>query len=589
MRTKSIALLALASGVLALGVAGFSGIEGAKAPSLYTQADSNATRSFTITASDFKNNQGGDVNIAGVTAHYDNAQINGSTVTLKSVFYTLTRSGAEKDGTVRGNGFTRIVFENFGGTYTGQVSLWDVNGNYKDQVSTISADVDLTKGDTVPANSRRGFHMPIPPDKTLSFTSATFYYECGTVSPSVTISGDDAVNVGSDLNLTANTEDIFASDSATYEWVSSDPDSLSIVGNGKTAVAHGEAGADSVTVTVTAKSGGVAIASDTFDVRVIAQAATIIEVPLKNSVVSWGAGAAGVIGLDLTGIDGVTGTDIHDLVSAKKMAVTITGISMTFKSFELENYDNDHWQAQFVYSNPPADNYYTINILITDTDNNRKFNTDAYFYGKEQVNTISIVGDNSVDIGKTLELNVSSHKAGLTVSSVVWSSSSDNIAEVSSSGVVTGMAAGQADITATITGSDGEEYVDTKRITVIDPSAEKALVPWYIGGTGDHANHRASAGLWTWVDVTELGYSAFDEFGGSKIKSLSYSTTSVTFNVWSDPIEVGGHHIGRMYLVLGAAYDGVLKVQLEKADGTKAYGSITFTSGAGGSYNQNID
>lgn len=68
----------------------------------------------------------------------------------------------------------------------------------------------------------------------------------------------------------------------------------------------------------------------------------------------------------------------------------------------------------------------------------------------------------TVEVENTVTLSVSTYPAD---AQVTWSSSAENYATVSSSGVVTGVAEGSATITATII-VDGQAYTDTCAVTV---------------------------------------------------------------------------------------------------------------------------
>ena len=86
--------------------------------------------------------------------------------------------------------------------------------------------------------------------------------------------------------------------------------------------------------------------------------------------------------------------------------------------------------------------------------------------GEEPAITLSISGENTVETGKTITLTVS----GQGENQVQWETSDERIAIVSG-GVVTGVAAGIATITASVT-VDGKECQGTHTVTVTAPAAE---------------------------------------------------------------------------------------------------------------------
>ncbi len=84
------------------------------------------------------------------------------------------------------------------------------------------------------------------------------------------------------------------------------------------------------------------------------------------------------------------------------------------------------------------------------------------------VDTITISGANTVDVGRTTQLTTGTASDELNGSNILWSSSDTTKATVSSTGLVTGVGAGEVTITASV-----KEYPDTyatKVITVKQPN-----------------------------------------------------------------------------------------------------------------------
>ena len=138
---------------------------------------------------------------------------------------------------------------------------------------------------------------------------------------------------------------------------------------------------------------------------------------------------------------------------ANGQEITYTGISTTYK---------------FTKTNSPA-KAITVDSSKNATSENTFFGSvqtpDTISVGTPSVSVIPSAA--SVDVGGTIALGAVTAPVGENVS---WSSSSTTYATVNSDGVVTGVAAGSATITATIT-VDGTNYTDTCTVTVNTPSA----------------------------------------------------------------------------------------------------------------------
>lgn len=80
------------------------------------------------------------------------------------------------------------------------------------------------------------------------------------------------------------------------------------------------------------------------------------------------------------------------------------------------------------------------------------------------VEDIEIFGDQQVAVGETIQLEADIDPTNATVQTLAWASSNEEVATVSSAGVVTGVAAGYANISASAT--DGSGVADTINIQV---------------------------------------------------------------------------------------------------------------------------
>ena len=72
----------------------------------------------------------------------------------------------------------------------------------------------------------------------------------------------------------------------------------------------------------------------------------------------------------------------------------------------------------------------------------------------------------SIGVNETLQLTATVAPSNATTKAVTWESKAPTVASVSSSGLVKGLKAGTADITATVTNADGTKKTATCRITV---------------------------------------------------------------------------------------------------------------------------
>ena len=472
MRTKSIALLALASGVLALGVAGFSGIEGVGAPSLFTSA-TKQTSAIRLNAADFANGNfqkyGMNFIVGGTTVSNDIATIsNGS-------FYINDVGGysgdSKSDGGYRGDGFTAVKF--YGATTEGAgfvvYGMKPRVGGVAYTQATYTSDNGVVSFDlsaeTNGMNRRRvQFNTGAG---SISFSYVELEYECVVATPSIEISGADAVNVGSQIELTATTTDIFDSDNATYEWVSSDTNKATVSGNGKTATVSGVAAADAVTITVRAKDGETLIASDTFDIRVVAEAAEEVEMDILKTTNWLGSGL--FMHIKPNSVAGMTASALENL---PRRAI-LEGSNLSF-SLNDGNGDYGHGAQKadgdtVIYITasgaPASTDDFSVSFEFTDTVANKIYKATANFVGANLKYGVSIqTASRDVLVGDDLALTAVNNQGGENPT-YAWNSSDDEVATVSNAGVVTGVADGQATITVTMT-VGGKQYTDSVVINV---------------------------------------------------------------------------------------------------------------------------
>ena len=111
MKVKQL-LIFTACALLGVGAIGTIAAHGINPISPFTShADVVTSGSYTLTAADFTNGAG-NLTKGGETWHYDNASVSGDVVTITGVMFTTTHSGTSRNGSRRGDGYTRMVFSN---------------------------------------------------------------------------------------------------------------------------------------------------------------------------------------------------------------------------------------------------------------------------------------------------------------------------------------------------------------------------------------------------------------------------------------------------------------------------------------------
>ncbi len=112
----------------------------------------------------------------------------------------------------------------------------------------------------------------------------------------------------------------------------------------------------------------------------------------------------------------------------------------------------------------------TVRITATSTVDGSKSGFLDVTVSAGQINSVTVTGGSTkVKEGQTLQLTATVSKTGVVSDAVTWSSSSEAVATVSSSGLVTGVSAGSATITATSV-ADPSKF-GTYNIQVTDSSA----------------------------------------------------------------------------------------------------------------------
>ena len=479
---KKRLMLVMGLAVAALGIGATAAVLGST-PAVFTRA-TGETRSIVLNAADFTA-ASGNFNKSGIVFHYEGISKNGNTVTMSNgqLYMTMDHySGDSIEGGLRGNGFTALAIDGLKLSGAGYI-IYGKTGTADNAAATysVAANVDLTRNGEVLNAKRRRIHINSGTEGSISFTKITYTYECVAATPTVVISGDTSVNKGSTLNLTAETQDI--ANTATYTWTSSPASVATIVGDGKSATVTGVAGGDA-TITVQAVVNEAVVASDTFAITVIEEAATYYKVEVLASSNWVGAGLNYHINPSSVG---KTSAQLGALTFSMELT-SLTGNPLAFSMTGSHDYGNAQivsdtdTNVYMTASRPPADNdRYSLRLEFRDAANNTIYYALAKFEGVAILPDVQITGGaTSVDIDGDLALTAVINEDGFTPVSYVWSSSNDSIATVDGddlTAIVTGKAVGTVDITLTVTDSAANALVGTFALTVTDPN-HKVYMGW---------------------------------------------------------------------------------------------------------------
>ena len=590
MKKKSFfALTAAAFAMTGIVVAGAVALvnHGGFAPYL-TKASPKENGSYTLTAANFSNGAGDVVVGDGITWHYNSVAVVGDTVTVSDVMYTSVRSGSTRNGSRRGDGYTRLQFT--GLDLTDAVGLvvheTDIDGAVKKGGNEVSADVDLTFGGTVSSEDRRGLHFAQAGGSSFSFTSLTLSYDCTAVSPAVEITtAAPTLDVGENAVLQTATSDVFAGDVTAFNWVSSDTDVATIVGNGATATVTGVADG-TATVTVTMSVNGEGAFTDTLLV-------TVSETPSTPVDVDLGEGSFILGNQVFTYFDTTSTGKTAAQITALPMTAKLEGINNTIASNEIQSVVDNTFRVYSPMANGAVglSDAFTLTYTFKDSVNHYKYIGVAHYDGGELVPAISLSAASfSVDEGDTLEVTASKASYFTTGTPTFTFQSLDTdvftVSAVDNVATITGVEEGSANLRVTMN-LNGKTYVVEKTIGVTKPGVEH-LITWYTAGEGNQRNHWDGAGVWTWVNYGALGYDGYSSFSAKKAEmTVSYeSEPSTTIRVENISDDIPAATSCRVYLVAGAAYNtGKLTMTIPSAAGVTHTGTITFVSGEATAYN----
>ncbi len=477
MKTKKVFVLITSLAVLtaAAATALVLNLKGSRDP-IFARAGIVDNGSYTLTAANFSDGEA-DTQVGGERWHYRGVSVSGNVVTVSGGLYTITKSGQSANAGRRGNGYTRMVFENL--NLSDAVGIvyheFDVNWTLKKGGNALAADNDLTFGGSVAAADRRGVEIVQGNPSSFSFTSLTMYYDCTDVTPQVEINNDSlSVGVGEDGQITATRSDVYDGDVVSYSWSSSDDNVATVAGSGLNATVTGvAAGTATITVTMTVNGENY---TDTVGVTVTAAAAQVVEMSVLDTSRVEGAGIfcrfnPSSASMTASGLDALT-------VSAT-MEFADPGVSNDINHYVLQEKGDASYTAYVVCDSAVGLNgAFTVTVDFKDNGANKIYRAVFHFNEGALAQELNLnIASDTVVVGTpaTLTATKGYYLAGEPTFEFV--SSDTDVLTVSASGNVAtlnGVAAGTATVTVTMS-LNGESYVKVKTITVTGGMNEVAL------------------------------------------------------------------------------------------------------------------
>ncbi len=477
MKTKKVFVLITSLAVLtaAAATALVLNLKGSRDP-IFARAGIVDNGSYTLTAANFSDGEA-DTEVGGERWHYRGVSVSGNVVTVSGGLYTITKSGQSANAGRRGNGYTRMVFENL--NLSDAVGIvyheFDVNWTLKKGGNALAADNDVTFGGSVAAADRRGVEIVQGNPSSFSFTSLTMYYDCTDVTPQVEINNDSlSVGVGEDGQITATRSDVYDGDVVSYSWSSSDDNVATVAGSGLNATVTGvAAGTATITVTMTVNGENY---TDTVGVTVTAAAAQVVEMSVLDTSRVEGAGIfcrfnPSSASMTASGLDALT-------VSAT-MEFADPGVSNDINHYVLQEKGDASYTAYVVCDSAVGLNgAFTVTVDFKDNGANKIYRAVFHFNEGALAQELNLnIASDTVVVGTpaTLTATKGYYLAGEPTFEFV--SSDTDVLTVSASGNVAtlnGVAAGTATVTVTMS-LNGESYVKVKTITVTGGMNEVAL------------------------------------------------------------------------------------------------------------------
>lgn len=437
----------------------------------------NTSNSFTITANDISAALGGNTaanfSAGGLEFRIEKASVNDGVVTISGgILYNITYSGATKTlDNWHGAGFTSVVFAGYNNVTGGYVSYSNKAGASLGAqalgggVSEPEFVLDLSD---VQGQVGR-VHFAMGAEQGVSFTSITYYYRCAEINPDISIdAGQRTVTTANDdsLELTATELDVEEYPSRVITWASSDTDVATVDANGLSAVVRGKsAGTAVITVSVDLDNNGVVDLTDTTTVTVATAYTDQIIAKRAGSRVE----GAGIFCKFDASSTGTTVAALSSIISKSNTSIRFEteGHTNAISTLTVSGTDSESEIYLTCGSAEHLDEAFTISINARDDVNSIRYLADFYFENGAEALPLKVTASSAaVEIGKTVSVNASKGFFLSGVPSYAFESSDTDCATVNSSGVVTGIAAGDVTITVTMTLGD-DEYVNSVNISVV--------------------------------------------------------------------------------------------------------------------------
>lgn len=243
------------------------------------------------------------------------------------------------------------------------------------------------------------------------------------------------------------------------------------------------------------------------------------------------------------------------IVGASKIVVTIGAVTASnVNSFFLEcsntstgaaekKIEKKIQKGEVVFDVGTAEfSYFNLNFDCKAVKACVQVNSVEYIKIDESVHSVSISGPKAVEKGKTVQLEASCSKTDL----ISWSCTPENVATVSSTGLVTGVSEGEATVTATCAGSGTATYkvkvfeiVKGKTISEVMNLPADATKLYEINGTvsqwhtnnGELNNDASQYGNYYLKDSSVSEGNGLLIYGATATAdSLSYDGTKFVFN-----------------------------------------------------------
>ena len=209
-----------------------------------------------------------------------------------------------------------------------------------------------------------------------------------------------------------------------------------------------------------------------------------------GAVVS-GTGSTGTISIQ------VAGASVISLVGSSYGSGTITmkdEAGIVYLDAYSTKYKTDKTAISFLYTGTSAT---TLTLELTPTTYVGTLTVTAHDGEQQKVTKVAVSGDDAVTKGDSVTLKAEVTTQYCAPETVTWTSSDESVATVSDSGVVTGVAAGEATITATSTFDTSKKA--SIKVSVSESKAAKAT--WLDNTDASFAGKSSNTSLITVSDA----------------------------------------------------------------------------------------